>query len=157
LPLPFDQLHVQVCQRLAQEGLPADTAGVSRQGLCEFLLQLYAGGAVEFRTFLPSIARHAGERPVAHPVARWQAGHGDFVSSLFHIAVKIEDEIGKSLLMWLDGTLDRKALLEKLWGFLESRRASALPDGDEPAARRDLETSLEQNLEKLGRLGLLVG
>jgi hypothetical protein len=59
--------------------------------------------------------------------------------------------------MWLDGTLDRKALQEKLWGFLESRRASALPDGDEPAARRDLEISLEQNLEKLGRLGLLVG
>jgi hypothetical protein len=76
---------------------------------------------------------------------------------LFHIAVKIEDEIGRSLLTWLDGTLDRKALLEKLWGFLESKKALDLPDGDESAARRELETNLEKNLEKLARLGLLAG
>ena len=156
-PLPFDELFQQVCRRLAQEGLPAEAASASCQGLCEFLLRLYAGGAVEFRTFLPPIARHAGERPVAHPVARWQAGRSDFVSSLFHIAVKIEDEIGRSLLTWLDGTLDRKALLEKLWGFLESKKARALPDGDESAARRELEANLENNLEKLARLGLLAG
>ena len=157
MPFPFDQLYQQVRRRLAREGLPADAAGVSRQDLCEFLLRLYAGGAVEFRTFLPPIARHAGERPVAHPLARWQAARGDVVTSLFHIAVKVEDEIGRSLLTWLDGTLERKALLEKLWGFLESKKALALPDGDESAARRELETNLEKNLEKLARLGLLAG
>ena len=82
--------------------------------------------------------------------------HGDSVSSLFHIAVKIEDDIGKSLLTWLDGTLDRKALLDKLWAFLQSKKALALPDGDESAARRELEANLERNLGKLVRLGLLV-
>jgi len=156
MPLPFGELHQQVCQRLAQAGLPAQAAESSPRGLCEFLLKLYAGGTVEFRTFLPPIARHAGERPMTHPLARWQAAHGDSVSSLFHIAVKIEDDIGKSLLTWLDGTLDRKALLGNLWAFLQSKNALTLPDGDESAARRELEANLERNLGKLVRLGLLV-
>ena len=43
------------------------------------------------------MARKASERPVASPVARWQAQHGNSVSNLFHVAVKVEDEIGRSL------------------------------------------------------------
>ena len=76
---------------------------------------------------------------------------------MFHIAVKVEDEIGRHLLSWLDGTLDRKALLERVWFLLESKKALVVPNGDETAARREIELSLENNLEKLARLGLLVG
>ncbi len=75
---------------------------------------------------------------------------------MLHIAVKIEDDIGKSLLTWLDGTLDRKALLVNLWALLQSKNALTLLNGDESAARRELEASLERNLGKLVRLGLLV-
>jgi SAM-dependent methyltransferase len=154
-PLPFDELFRLVCQRLAREGLVED-AEASRQRLCQFLLRLYAGRSVEFHTFVPPMARQAGERPVAHPVARWQAGHGDLVSSLFHVTVRVQDEIARSLLIWLDGTLERKALLEKLWAFLQTKKSQALPSDDEAAARRDLEANLDKNLEKLARLGLLL-
>jgi hypothetical protein len=59
--------------------------------------------------------------------------------------------------MWLDGTLDRKALLEKVWELLKSRDALVLPDGNEAAARQELEQKLEKNLAQLARLGLLAG
>ena len=57
---------------------------------------------------------------------------------------------------WLDGTLDRKALLDKLWLLLKSKDALVVPNGDETAARHELRLRLEENLEKLATLGLLV-
>ena len=156
-PIPFEELLQQANQRLAQEGMPPEPAEVAASRLRAFLLRLYEGAVVEFRTFMPPIAWRPGEKPAAHPIARWQAQHGDVVASLFHIAVKLEDEVARSLLIWLDGTLDRAALLEKLWIFLKSKDALVLPDGDERAARRELEANLEKNLEKLAQLGLLIG
>jgi SAM-dependent methyltransferase len=156
-PMPFGELLQQVTQPLAQEGVSGEAAAISRTGLCEFLLRLYAGGVVEFRTAMPPIAKRVSARPLVYPVARWQAAHGDCVASLFHMAVKIEDEIGRCLLSWLDGTQDRDALLEKLWLLLKSRNALVIPDGNELAARRAIESKLEENLEKLARLGLLTG
>lgn len=157
VPMPFGELVEQINQRLAQEGMLPESTDVSGANLRAFLLRLYDAGAVEFRTFMPPIALRPGARPVAHPVARWQAQHGDIATSLFHIAVKLEDEVARSLLTWLDGTRDRAALLEKLWLFLKSKDALVLPDGDEQAARSELEANLEKNLEKLARLGLLAG
>jgi hypothetical protein len=87
---------------------------------------------------------------------RWQAQRGIPVTSLFHIAVQVQDEIGRCLLTSLDGTADRPMLLNKLWHLLKSKNALEVPDGDEAQARRNLEVELEKNLQKLARLGLLV-
>jgi hypothetical protein len=103
----------------------------------------------------PPTARVISERPVVSPLARWQVQHGSFVTSQFHIAVKIEDEIGRCLLSSLDGTLDRNALLEKLWQLLKSINALNHQGHDETILRRKVQTDLENNLEKLARLGLL--
>ncbi len=157
MPLPFEEMMQQAMISSSQEGVSDQSDAQAREHLSEFLLKLYSAGIVEFRASLPLIARGASERPVASPVARWQAQQGDVVTSLFHIAVKVEDEIGRRLLSWLDGTLDRKALLERIWILLESKKALVIPNGDETAARRAIELSLENNLEKLARLGLLVG
>jgi hypothetical protein len=70
------------------------------------------------------------------------------------MTVQVEDEIGKSLLQWLDGTVDRRTLLEKLWEFLNEKQALKI-DGDAQTARKALETQLDTNLEKLARMGLL--
>ncbi|PYJ79720.1 MAG: hypothetical protein DME22_25055 [Verrucomicrobia bacterium] len=157
MPLPFEEVLQQAMISSSQERVSDPNDGQARERLSEFLLKLYSAGVVQFRAGLPPIARGASERPVASPVARWQAQHGDIVTSMFHIAVKVEDEIGRHLLSWLDGTLDRKALLERVWFLLESKKALVVPNGDETAARREIELSLENNLEKLARLGLLVG
>jgi methyltransferase-like protein/2-polyprenyl-3-methyl-5-hydroxy-6-metoxy-1,4-benzoquinol methylase len=156
-PLRFEELMAQVRQLLENTTLREDALAVSPQVMCDFLLRLYEGGVVEFRTWLPPIANHVEERPVAYPVARWQATNGNSVASLFHTAVKIEDEVGRCLLSWLDGTLNRTALLGRLWDLLKSKNALSLPGGDELAARKELEIKLEENLRKLAKMGLLVG
>lgn len=157
MPFSFDDLLNQAIMRLRQEGFSDENSGQSREGLPGFLLQLYSAGVVELRAGLSPIARSASEQPVCSPLTRWQAQRGDVVTTAFHITVKVEDEIGRSLLRWLDGTLDRSALLEKIWDLLKSRDALVLPDGNEAAARQDLEQKLEENLAQLARLGLLVG
>ena len=156
-PIPFADLFKSAVSRLNQEGAVDADAAAAKEGLCGFLLRLYSAGIVEFRVSPPVFARDVNDRPVVSPVVRWQVRESEFVTSAFHVAVKVEDEIGRSLLSWLDGTLDRQALLEKLWLFLKSRNALVTPEGGEAAARRELEVKLEQNLAKLARLGLLVG
>ena len=155
-PLSFGEILAEATRSLEKEKMSVDPQDQARQKLSAFLLKLYSGGVVEFRTTLPPFARHAGDRPVTSAVARWQIQHGDSVTTVFHLGVKVEDEVGRLLLSSLDGTLDRKALLEKLWRLLESRNALVIPHGDESAARRELQLKLEENLEKLARLGLLV-
>jgi SAM-dependent methyltransferase len=155
-PLPFEDLLARSAQLLNQTGLAGQMDERARERLLGFLLQLYSAGVVELRTTpLPAVWT-AGPKPAASPVARWQIERGDFVTTLLHSAVQVEDEVGRSLLKWLDGTLDRQELLEKLWLLLKSKDALRIPDGDEAAARRQLQLELEANLAKLARLGLLV-
>jgi hypothetical protein len=141
---------------LNQAGLAGEIDERSRERLRGFLLQLYSAGVVELRTSLPPAAWTAGPKPAASPVARWQIERGNFVTTLLHSAVQVEDEVGRSLLQWLDGTLDRQALLEKLWLLLKSKDALRIPGGDEAAVRRQLQSELETNLAKLAKLGLLI-
>ena len=156
LPLPFEEVRQEALNLLRQAGLPEEDEGGTREALCGFLSKLYGAGVVDFRARMPQMARGVAERPATTPVARWQAQRGQFVTSLFHMPVKVEDELGRSLLTWLDGTLDREQLLEKLWSFLKSKDALILPNGDEAAGRREIELNLEQNLQKLARYGLLM-
>lgn len=155
-PLRFEELEAQIRMRLEQVGLQAEAKAMTSGELADFLLRLYAGGVVELRTWLPAIARQPGPRPLVHPVARWQARRGSWVASLFHIAIKIEDELGRTLLSCLDGTLERPALQEKVWEFLKSRKALVAGAESKPGARQELETKLEENLGKLAQLGLLL-
>jgi hypothetical protein len=155
-PLPFEELMTRSAQRLTQAGLAGELNDRARERLRDILLSLYSVGIVELRTTLPPAVWTPGPRPAASPLARRQIQRGDLVTTLLHTPVKVEDEVGRSLLQWLDGTLGRPELLEKLWLLIRSKEALRLPGGDEAAARRKLELDLEANLDKLARLGLLV-
>lgn len=152
-PLPYADLLEQAQTQLAKRREPTSDEANALRG---FLLQLYAAGMVEFRAGAPAFTSVVSERPMASPVARWQATRGDFVTSLFHIAVKVEDEIGRHLLSWLDGQHDHPSLLGKLWQFLQSKSALESKASEESVVRAKLGSELETNLRKLARLGLLV-
>jgi len=155
-PRPFEDLFAQCAQLLNQAGLAGETDERAREGLRGFILHLYSAGVVELRTTPPPAVWAAGPKPAASPVARWQIERGHVVTTLLHFPLKVEDEVGRSLLRWLDGALNRPELLEKLWLLLKSKDALRIPDGDEAAARRQLQLELEANLSKLAKLGLLV-
>jgi SAM-dependent methyltransferase/methyltransferase-like protein len=154
LPVPFAELL-----RAAQTALSQAGAGANDDGgrLETFLLELYSAGVVEFHAHAPLASLQVSERPQTTPLVRWQAQHGNIVTSQFHVAVKIEDEIGRCLLSCLDGTRDHRALAEEISRLLKSKGALAVPDGDETTARRAVETELDGNLKKLARMGLLAG
>ncbi len=151
-PVAFDEL----VRELAQPGAGAEAPVEDLPGkLADFLLELYGGGMVQFHTTRPICAATPGVRPVASPVARWQAARGHFVTTAFHLTIKLEDEIGRKLLTSLDGTRDRAALVKALLPLLKSNAPSA--PGDLETIQREIEAKLEPNLETLARLGLLIG
>lgn len=154
--LRFEDLQFRAEGLLRAAGINPEPEGDQRKKFSGFLLELYGAGVLDFRTRLPTMVHTVSERPAVSALARWQVQHCQSATSQLHVAVKIEDEIGRCLLSALDGTLDRAALREKLWELLKSRNALVITDGDEAAVRRKIEGDLDQNLEKLARLGLLV-
>jgi hypothetical protein len=153
--LSFDQVNDQAARRLRDAGIAATDPGVSSDHAAEFLLRLYGAGIVEFRTVLPPLVSVLSERPTACPVVRWQAQRGELVSSLLHTGVRVQDEIGRRMLGWLDGTRDRKALVEELLRWFTSNKPALA--GGNIEMRRGLDLALDKNLATLARMGLLVG
>src|SRR3954454_18133860 len=85
-------------------------------------------------------ARDPGERPVASPLARWQAEHGPDLTSLAYTTVRMEEPAARALVALLDGTRDRAAIR----AALHERTGMELSDSD-----------LASNLAELARLFLL--
>lgn len=154
-PMSFEELLPAAQAALPRTEASAATGNHDGDKLAAFFLQLYSAGVVEFYAHAPSMARQAGERPLTPPLVRWQAQQGHLVTTQFHMTVKIEDEVGRCLLSCMDGTRDRQALVEEIWRMLKSKNALVLPDGNEAAARRAIESELEENLKKLAKMGLL--
>jgi len=103
--------------------------------LCHYALE----GVIDLRTAPPCFTPHAGDRPIASPLARVQVAEGeDRVVALNHHWVTLDTARLKALLALLDGTRDR-AQLEQAWA------ASANDDG----------ISLDQALQILAGKALL--
>jgi hypothetical protein len=75
-------------------------------------------------------------------LARWQARHGNTITTLRHTTIEANGEIERKLLDLLDGTRNRDSLA-----------AALAPLSDKPPA--ELIEDLETNLERLARFGLL--
>jgi hypothetical protein len=98
-------------------------------------LELFRRGVVDVHT-RPGAAVHAGLRPVASPLARYEAARRyPLVTTLDHRALSADDPAWMDFLLLLDGTRDRAAL----------------------AAESGLDAAqVEERLGRLGRLALLV-
>ncbi len=128
--------------------------------LGEFLLKAYAGNMVELHAYPSQFVLEASERPTASRLARLQLESGTAVTTLRHTTVRVTGDLGINLLMLLDGSRDRNALLEELGGLVESGRVIMQREGkeifDTQEALRVLADELEQNLARIARLALLV-
>ena len=91
---------------------------------------------------LRSVTADAVERPVASPLARWQARGSVEVTSLAYTTVHMEEPAARLLLTLLDGTRDRAAIRAE---FRERTGVAISPE------------DLDANLAALGRLFLLSG
>jgi SAM-dependent methyltransferase len=93
--------------------------------VCEALIRAYAANLVELHIHPPAPCVVAGERPRASPVARQQARDQTRVANLRHATVPVKDDL-RRLLLLLDGTRDRAALLAELPGLDAARLEASL-------------------------------
>lgn len=108
----------------------------------DLLMRLLEGGAIELRVSPPRIARAVSQRPAVSALARMQVAAGcRMVTNQRHQNIELKDDVGRRLVLLLDGSRDRAALARAL--------ASA---GTDPG---EIERSLEKNLGELHRLCLL--
>ena len=107
---------------------------VYRTPAAALVLELYRRGMVDLHT-QTGVAVRAGERPLASPLARYEAAHrSPLVTTLDHRALSADEPAWVDFLLLLDGTRDRAAL----------------------AADSGLDaTQVEERLERIARLALL--
>jgi methyltransferase-like protein len=108
----------------------------------------------------PPFVTAVSERPIASALARLQLQHDNVVSTLRHHTLRIEDTLGRHLVMLLDGTRDRATLLKDLGELVESGAATLTHEGksvsDVQEALQYLASGLEANLTSLARSAMLV-
>ena len=161
-PIAFPDLLDRA--RAVLQEVPGQKPGEREEEMLELgktSLQGYAAGLVELHSYHPAYVNRVSDRPVASALARWQATHGDFVTTLYHQTMRLEDKLARELLPLLDGTRDRNRLTECLLELKDARSqpaiASALASGDHRQAMIFMAAQLEANLVKLARTGLLTG
>jgi len=147
--------------------LPAATPDASRldaQMLGANLLTAYSYSdkLVELHAYPPPVARAVSDRPAASHMARFQASHhNDRVTNLRHERVSL-DEADRYLLGHLDGTHDRRALVDRLLAGPVAEGTLAVQEDGRPVedpgrVRHLLAEGLEQRLSWLASVGLLIG
>lgn len=157
----FDELLAKSQSLLADKNFKSAAADEEEAAtLAQILFQVYTTDLLELAMRPSDFVLEVSERPLASPLARWQIQQDPIVTNLRHTSVLVEGALSKSLLLALDGTQDRAALLEILLPLVQSGEADLLEDGapvrDPQRIRELLPDELEKNLKKLARLALLV-
>jgi len=156
--LSFEELLSKVCTIISPANRnPIQPTEEEQQTLCSILLATYSMGLTELRTYRPPVNTNVSSRPVASPLTRYQIQRDGVVTNQYHSSVVVEDEIGKKLLQLLDGTRDRTLLLQELAAHVT---AISVTTNTEPRSveniKKSLSKDLDENLDKLAKMGLLI-
>ena len=122
--------------------------------LADVTLKTYEVGVIELHLHEPVYTVEPGAFPIASPIARLQIKQGNVVATLLHESLRLDDEIARQLLLLLDGTRDRSALVQELRRVINSN--AKIPDPEREAMLKGLATDLEEKLVELGKFGLLL-
>jgi methyltransferase-like protein len=121
-------------------------SGATDETLAEMLWQAFAAGLVEVNIRAWRFVTSPGERPVASPLARLEAQSASLVTNQRHTAVELEDDTDRYLVMHLDGTRDRGALLARLAEFRRTQASGEMVTAE----------ALEMRLNRLAQYALLI-
>jgi methyltransferase-like protein/ubiquinone/menaquinone biosynthesis C-methylase UbiE len=102
----------------AQQEVGAAPAKQDQYALANALLFAYTKGLIELYTYPPQLVTTISNSPQASSLARWEVQYGKKVTNLRSELVMIEDITCLQLLPYLDGTRDRKSLLDLLQGWI---------------------------------------
>ncbi|MCI0462563.1 MAG: hypothetical protein L0Z62_36905, partial [Gemmataceae bacterium] len=153
--VPFEELLRSARGRAGEVNPPE----ADRERLALALMSLLTGTRlVELSTTPPRFVTSVSARPVAHPVARYQARHGRLVPNGRHETVTLE-EPARQVLLRLDGTRHFGDLVEGLVDLVQRGVLALRPADrpDTPPVREQVTQGLRHILPELARLALLVG
>ena len=123
--------------RLAEAGFVLDGEGTA------LLMRLVVAKLIELHAWRAPVAGAVSARPRASASSRQEARSKALATTLLHARFGLDDPVQRSILMWLDGTRDRPALLEAM-------------KAEFPAiAEQELEARTESGLRNFYRAGLL--
>ena len=145
---------------LLDTGAPGSTAKDENQAaLIEALSRGYRHGLITLLCDAPDYASEANAMPKLSPLARLQLeASSPVIFSLRPGMINIDSTVTRELLLLLDGSRERPALLQDL----SVRMAALAPPPGEPARdatwwRDMLAPQLEQGLEQAAKMALLLG
>lgn len=156
----FDDLLTEGRRTLISSGYEAAAFDEgAEQALATLLLKAYGAGVLEMHLFTPNFASTPGDRPLANPLARLQALEGPIITTLLHNNIKLEDDLGRQLLLLLDGKRNRTDLLHEMQLIMEAAHTETAGTeirSEEEKSLHILPEDLEEKLSLLAKLGLLL-
>ena len=100
----------------------------AKQKVAQALLQAHLAGCVEIHAHKAACVTTVSERPVASALARLQLRTTLSVSTLRHEVLRVDDALTRQVVLLLDGTRDRVALLKEVGEGLD-RSVNSLARG----------------------------
>jgi methyltransferase-like protein/2-polyprenyl-3-methyl-5-hydroxy-6-metoxy-1,4-benzoquinol methylase len=155
--LPFDEVVNRVSARLAAANVADETELI----VPDLLYSLYWSGVVALHVAAPHCVESVSEHPRASVLARQQAAAGLMVTNQRRKVLQLDDAMARFLLLQLDGSHDRAALLRLLDREVAEGRLDIRVDGEPvPEPQRIpnvLEALLDHHLRRMAQLALLIG
>jgi hypothetical protein len=161
--IPFERMAMEVEQRAREFlGYVPEPDADSPTAIAEFVWHTYCAGLVDLHLHRPPCVGYVSEKPVASPLARWQARQNEFVATLNHKTLKLGSPIQRGVLALLDGTRDRAALHKDVLAMFASGELELLNENGEPirdmtAVAKGIDNELEDFLQKAAQGAVLVG
>ena len=161
--LPFPQLAAEVESRARQSlGYVPKPDADSAAEIAGFVWLGYRSGLLDLHVHVPPFVTAVSGKPVASPLARWQARRSEYVATLNHKTLKLHSPIQRGLLALLDGTRDHSTLHRDVLEVFATGALDLLNDNGEPI--RDMSVvagaidgELEDFLNKAARAAVLMG
>jgi methyltransferase-like protein/cyclopropane fatty-acyl-phospholipid synthase-like methyltransferase len=148
--LSFEELCSRARAKLDGEAIPnTATRAEDWQQVGQSLLRLYtiAGDLVELRLRPLRVTTQPGPKPLARPLARWQARSGRSATNLRHESVNL-DEFGRQVLPRLDGQHTRPEMVRELVGLVADGQLTVQQGGERITEPRGIEQAMVQLLDR---------
>jgi methyltransferase-like protein/cyclopropane fatty-acyl-phospholipid synthase-like methyltransferase len=155
----FDELYDAAIKILGVTENPSVLSPHARGGLGQNLVQCLANGMIEINSLPDSFTTTISDRPLASPLARYDAQLGSQVTNRRHELVEL-DEVTRVVLSYLDGHHDRESLVRELMEAAQRGDVSILIGGIPTTRAEDmlpiLRAKLVQSLNTLVTNALLI-
>jgi methyltransferase-like protein len=151
--VPFETLLNEAKQILEKEGGWIESWEKEVNTTRAILTQIGTStDMVELHLFQPEANITASEKPKISSLARWQLQEANNVSTLLNLDLKIDDEVSRQLLKFMDGTRNKEDLVKEISEFIKTDEKI----DDKQDLLDNLESWVEDSTAQLTKLGMFV-